>query len=320
MVTNIAEGSRIALAEGEPIRFSVEESAARLSERLGTEKGEAEFVRLWTESRAAIQAFCWRSLGDHAAAEDVAQVIGLRAWRSFGSFRREAPFVGWAMRIARNEINRELRRRVMRIAREVPAVDGYEGVQCSREERQGDHNVDLRALILEAREIGAISEPEASSLLLRLANPEKNWTEVAADSNDSAAQCAANHCRAIPKLRVFIFLRHRDLFGDLSRIRESMAEARIAGAMTAREEQVFSRWILDRRFDFRPVGWQTLLRSACATMAARITASGDLGTGGAWSSTAAHDEGEAAANPYLPQGAPEKISKNFCHGMDRRRS
>jgi RNA polymerase sigma-70 factor (ECF subfamily) len=57
-----------------------------------------------------------RLLGDRGDAEDVMQETLLRAWRGIGRFRADASFFTWLYRIAQNESNRALERRLRRVA------------------------------------------------------------------------------------------------------------------------------------------------------------------------------------------------------------
>ena len=57
-----------------------------------------------------------RLVGDHDDAEDVMQETLLRAWRGIGRFRADASFFTWMYRIALNESNRALERRLRRVA------------------------------------------------------------------------------------------------------------------------------------------------------------------------------------------------------------
>jgi RNA polymerase sigma-70 factor (ECF subfamily) len=69
-------------------------------------------------------ALAWRLVGgDRAAAEDVAQVAFVRAFRGLGRFREDASLSTWIHRIVVNEANRYLRWRWVRqrFAAEMPA-------------------------------------------------------------------------------------------------------------------------------------------------------------------------------------------------------
>jgi RNA polymerase sigma-70 factor (ECF subfamily) len=57
-----------------------------------------------------------RLVDDHGDAEDVMQETLLRAWRGIGRFRADASFFTWLYRIAFNESNRAIARRLRRAA------------------------------------------------------------------------------------------------------------------------------------------------------------------------------------------------------------
>ena len=63
----------------------------------------------------------YRALGDASLAEDVAQEVFLKVYRSLPSYRHEKPFTHWLHRVASNAITDALRRR-----RPVVSLDGLE--------------------------------------------------------------------------------------------------------------------------------------------------------------------------------------------------
>ena len=84
--------------------------------------------------------------------------------------------------------------------------------------------------------------------------------------------CAVMHCRAIPKLRVFLFQNRAELLGGLEAIKAAFdcALETKSDPLTQGEAEVFRRIVLDRRSDYRKPGWQLALRSACGKVIRRI--------------------------------------------------
>ncbi len=83
-----------------------------MSIRLFSKKQETEqFERLAGESERQVYAVCWHMMGNRPDAEDCAQETMLRAFRAFGSFRRDASFSTWITRIAMNVCTDALRKR-----------------------------------------------------------------------------------------------------------------------------------------------------------------------------------------------------------------
>lgn len=71
---------------------------------------EAEFVARVDSYRAGLQRYCYRILGSHAGAEDVAQETFLRAWERRDSFEGRSGYRTWLYRIATNLCRDALRR------------------------------------------------------------------------------------------------------------------------------------------------------------------------------------------------------------------
>ena len=83
-----------------------------MSIRLFSKKQETEqFERLAGESERQVYAVCRHMMGTPQDAEDCAQETMLRAFKAFGSFRRDASFSTWITRIAMNVCTDALRKR-----------------------------------------------------------------------------------------------------------------------------------------------------------------------------------------------------------------
>ena len=81
--------------------MNVDDNDARIVDRcLRGDRGA--FAVLVKEHRAAVMTVACRLLGSRADAEDAAQETFVRAWRSLGSWRRDAPLRGWLLAIAVN--------------------------------------------------------------------------------------------------------------------------------------------------------------------------------------------------------------------------
>ena len=63
-----------------------------------------EFERLAAPFRRELLAHCSRMLGSVDDAQDIAQEVYLRAWRSFSSFEARSSLRVWLYRIATNAI------------------------------------------------------------------------------------------------------------------------------------------------------------------------------------------------------------------------
>jgi RNA polymerase sigma-70 factor, ECF subfamily len=69
----------------------------------------AEFIRLLTDHQVDLQAFILSSLGDYSNSLDVLQRTNIVLWQKAVEFRRGAPFLPWALKIAKYEILAHMR-------------------------------------------------------------------------------------------------------------------------------------------------------------------------------------------------------------------
>jgi RNA polymerase sigma-70 factor (ECF subfamily) len=113
-----------------------------------------------------LYAVVLRFVGDCCEAEDVVQETLLRAWRGIGRFQGRAMVFTWLYRIAVNESNRALERRVRRRAT-VPVDE--EAVQVAAPLRDGPANRAERQELRETLElaIAKLSPAYRTALVLR---------------------------------------------------------------------------------------------------------------------------------------------------------
>jgi RNA polymerase sigma-70 factor (ECF subfamily) len=78
---------------------------------MAADDATAEFISLLTEHQVDLQAFILSSLGDHTNAMDVLQRTNIVLWKKAVEFRRGAPFLPWALKIAKYEILASMRAR-----------------------------------------------------------------------------------------------------------------------------------------------------------------------------------------------------------------
>ena len=86
---------------------------------LSKKKKAEEFERLAEECERQVYAACFHMMGNREDAMDCAQETMLRAFRAFDSFRGDASFSTWIMRIAMNACTDALRKR-----KNVVSLDG----------------------------------------------------------------------------------------------------------------------------------------------------------------------------------------------------
>ncbi|HEY5792805.1 MAG TPA: RNA polymerase sigma factor [Chthoniobacterales bacterium] len=132
-------------------------------------KGEdmAAFRALVERHQHSVVGVAAKMLGDFTDAEDLAQQVFLRIWKSAGRYEPSAKFTTWLMTITRNLVFNEMRRRARN--RQVP----LEGEGAAREfaddpnkqPAQSAAAAELEAAIDEA--ITGLPEPQRIALVLR---------------------------------------------------------------------------------------------------------------------------------------------------------
>ena len=70
----------------------------------GVSVPEDEFLRYLSEAQDALRGYLFTWIRDVNRLEDVLQEVRITLWKKRESFRRERPFLGWALGIARNEL------------------------------------------------------------------------------------------------------------------------------------------------------------------------------------------------------------------------
>jgi RNA polymerase sigma-70 factor (ECF subfamily) len=94
--------------------------------------GDVEaFEQLYRAYVGRIHALCRRMSGDPVAAEEITQVVFVRAWERLDSWRGEAAFGTWLHRLAVNVLLGDRRAEGRRLARVLPLrdpTDGHGGV------------------------------------------------------------------------------------------------------------------------------------------------------------------------------------------------
>ncbi len=79
--------------------------------RLAGQEDERAFGKLVERHQMMVVGTVGRMLGGFEGAEDIAQQVFVRAWRSAPRYRPEAKFTTWLLTIARNLVFNEIKRR-----------------------------------------------------------------------------------------------------------------------------------------------------------------------------------------------------------------
>lgn len=250
---------------------------------------DEDFSRDWASVREGIRRFCLQSTRNAADADDLLQIIAVRAWRGYKTFTGDASFATWVRAIARNEAARFGRRALGRRESSLdadPATTVAAEVAAHRQaERMGPPGTDivverlgrewLRAVLGpvldDAVAHGALSVVQADVLRTRAAADDVDWAALAPRWGLKPEHCAVTHFRAKDRLKVFLFRAHPEVLGGRDALRAAwLAAQRATPPLTVAEAQVFEAVVLDGRTDFRRRGWYGQLCRA-VTLVARHT-------------------------------------------------
>jgi RNA polymerase sigma-70 factor, ECF subfamily len=171
--------------------------AARLAERetvAACQSGDrAAFDRLVERYQRDVYRLCYRYVGHHEDANDLAQEAFLRAWRSIGRFRGDSAFSTWLYRIAVNAcLNHRALKRVPTLDLPETLPDPSRGAQ-SRAEAED-----------EARRVrGAIArlpEKQRATLILKIYH-DLSHEEVASVLGSSVGTVKSNLFHALGNVK-----------------------------------------------------------------------------------------------------------------------
>jgi RNA polymerase sigma-70 factor (ECF subfamily) len=158
------------------------------------QRGDAEaFGLLVSRHQRAIYRLCYRYLGNQQDADDVAQEVFFKAFRSIGRFRAESALATWLYRIAVNTcLNFRSSRRELHAELPDQLPDRSPGISERLEERE------RRAQVQKAVE--RLPERQKATLILKVYQ-ELSHEEVAAILGVSVGTAKANLFHALANLR-----------------------------------------------------------------------------------------------------------------------
>jgi RNA polymerase sigma-70 factor (ECF subfamily) len=178
-----------------PSTSSVSETRAVEREAIAAcQRGDREAFDLLVERyQRDIYRLCFRYLGNHEDANDVAQEAFLKAWRGIGRFRGDSAFSTWLYRIAVNSCLN------YRAARRPPAEEPDESladVSPTAADRlvQGEREREVREAI------GRLPEKQRATLILKVYH-ELSHEEVARILGSTVGTVKANLFHAVGNLR-----------------------------------------------------------------------------------------------------------------------
>ena len=190
----IAPGKDAAAPEDARVAERVAERAAERETVAACQRGDREaFDRLVQRYQREVYRLCYRYLGQHEDANDLAQEVFLRAWRSIGRFRGDSAFSTWLYRIA---VNACLNHRALK---RVPTQDLPEALpdpSRGAEARAQDEDVARRVRGAIAR----LPEKQRATLVLKIYH-ELSHEEVANVLGSSVGTVKSNLFHALGNLK-----------------------------------------------------------------------------------------------------------------------
>jgi RNA polymerase sigma factor (sigma-70 family) len=209
-----------------------------------------EFEGQWQAAARQVERACRYALPNPDLCADVVQQVAIRAWRGSATFRGDCPFALWVQRIAKNEIARAIQRLARERRRDAPLEDldesKPEAVAKPKppETVVADHL--LRESVEQAAAAGELTAQECQCVRERLNRPEDSWDSIGAVLGINGAHAAVVHCRAIPKLRAWLFVHHRDEIAPPGAIAAAFRDAAsdASDPLTEAENQAFRRMVL----------------------------------------------------------------------------
>ena len=190
----IAPGKDAAAPEDARVAERVAERAAERETVAACQRGDREaFDRLVQRYQREVYRLCYRYLGQHEDANDLAQEVFLRAWRSIGRFRGDSAFSTWLYRIA---VNACLNHRALK---RVPTQDLPEALpdpSRGAEARAQDEDVARRVRGAIAR----LPEKQRATLVLKVYH-ELSHEEVANVLGSSVGTVKSNLFHALGNLK-----------------------------------------------------------------------------------------------------------------------
>ncbi|HEX3964658.1 MAG TPA: sigma factor [Trebonia sp.] len=244
------------------------------------------FEGAWQPIAGQVVAMC-RAQACGRDADELYQRVMIRAWRGHDGFRGDSAYLTWVRQIIIREAGRLAAAREAEVRRRValePAwtegpdlaadsepresVDGAAVPWIAGAARIAGPGGGLPGVIDQAARTGALSAAEHAVLTARLQYPDATWEQLAGRLGLTTTACAVTHCRAVPKLRVFLFLHRPGVLGGRAAIKAAFEQS--GGLLTVVEAEAFRFLVIEGRHDYRRRGWQTALRGGCATVAGQL--------------------------------------------------
>ena len=140
----------------------------------------AAFERLIGRHQTLVAGTVARMLGDNSEVEDIAQQVFVRVWRSANRYVPRAKFTTWLLKITRNLVFNELRRRRRHLVTPLQSEPGSEEMQLRDERGQTPAASLLEGELQRAIESAIQKLPETQRMAVVLRRYEElSYEEIA---------------------------------------------------------------------------------------------------------------------------------------------
>ncbi|MBA3385609.1 MAG: sigma-70 family RNA polymerase sigma factor [Verrucomicrobiota bacterium] len=162
----------------------------------------AAFEQLVEKHQALVLGTVGRMLGHNSDVEDVAQQVFVRVWKSAKRYVPRAKFTTWLLKITRNLVFNELRRRKRHMATSLQGEPGEEEMQVKDERMQQPDSSLLESELHEAIASAIAQLPETQRMALVLRRFEElSYEEIAEVLDQSVPAVKSLLFRARTELR-----------------------------------------------------------------------------------------------------------------------
>ncbi len=146
----------------------------------------AAFEELVGRHQALVAGTVARMLGDNSEVDDIAQQVFVRVWKSAKRYMPRAKFTTWLLKITRNLVFNELRRRKRRAVTSLQHESGEEEMQIEDERTQQPDVTLLEGELQDAITSAIAQLPETQRMALVLRRYEELSYEEIADVLDQS--------------------------------------------------------------------------------------------------------------------------------------
>lgn len=158
------------------------------------EGDQRAFYKIVDEYKDEVFNLCYRIIGDYDDADDVAQEVFIRVFKSIAKFRFDSSFSTWLYRIAVNCCNSTLKKRLKRKS---------ESIENYQESLRDDYSSDTAYSDIVRQAIAKLDKKDRTIIILRDING-LSYDEIATIINITVGTVKSRLSRAREKLKAIL--------------------------------------------------------------------------------------------------------------------